>query len=308
MAAKEILNFDESILQFYLDATKNFLDIELQNLTPTIRELRLHRQIEYALQTSGKHLRSAIVLLSGESVGGSRGQLQKLALAVELLHSASLVHDDILDREVFRRNSLSVQAKWSVKEAILVGDALASLALGLCRGYGDQILDVMACACVQLSDGEYMDVTSSGGLLTEEDYIEKARKKTGALFKAAAECGAIASGGSAEEVDALAGFGEKFGLAFQIRDDILDVSALEKESALDFCELSGSLPIVHMCEVAGCDAGALLSKVGAANRGSVDRKLLLGEVSVELENCGSLRYCSDRINFYVNEAITSLAA
>lgn len=299
--------FGEDALRSYLEATEQFLDAELQLLMPAIRELRLHRQIEYALKTRGKHLRSAMVFLSGESIGGKKRQLQKLALAIEMLHAASLVHDDILDHEVFRRNALSVQARWSVKEAILVGDALASLALGLCRGYGDEILDVVASACTQLSDGEYMDVTSTRAPLSEQDYLEKTRKKTGVLFKASAECGALASKGNHDEIEALAGFGEKFGVAFQIKDDALDISALKNEAAFDLSDLNGTLPIVHMCEVAGNDAWALLSKLAMAKMGTMERKLLLGEILVELNNCDYLRYCAERINYFVVEAENGLA-
>ena len=199
-----------------------------------------------------------------------------------------------------------MQARWSVKEAILVGDALASLALGLCRGYGDDILEVVSSACMQLSDGEYMDVTSTRAPITEQDYLEKARKKTGALFKAAAECGALASKGTCDEVMALAGFGEKFGVAFQIKDDISDISVLKNEATIELSELGGSLPIVHMCEVAGNDAQALLSKVAMAKKGTMERKLLLGEILVELDNCDYLRYCADRINYFVVEAENGL--
>ena len=133
-----------------------------------------------------------MVLLSGESVGGNREDLRKLALAIELLHLATLVHDDILDEDLFRRDALSVHAKWSVKEAVLVGDILASLSFVLCKGYKREILDVMIDTCMQLSDGEYSDVELAKTTLSEKEYFKKIEKKSASLFKAACECGVLA--------------------------------------------------------------------------------------------------------------------
>ena len=130
--------------QSYCGNAKKLVDSELQNAAASsYRVKKLRKQIEYALQTSGKRLRPTLVLLCGESVGGNRERLRKLALAFELLHLATLVHDDVLDEDLFRRNSLSVYAKWSIKDAILVGDVLASLSLSLCKGYKREILNVM---------------------------------------------------------------------------------------------------------------------------------------------------------------------
>ncbi len=117
MASEKNRPFYSSDFQSYCSNAKKLVDTELQALLPAIAELKLRKQIEYALQTSGKRLRPTLVLLSGESVGGNRMQLRKLALAFELLHLATLVHDDILDEDVVCRNALSVYAKWSVKDA-----------------------------------------------------------------------------------------------------------------------------------------------------------------------------------------------
>jgi geranylgeranyl pyrophosphate synthase len=308
MTAKKIQAVsNENSLQSYLNETEATLNNQLQTLMPAIRELKLHKQIEYVLQTRGKRLRSAMVLLSGECLSAKKEDLLKLSLAVELLHSASLVHDDILDREVFRRNAISVQARWSVKEAILVGDALASLALGLCRDYKNEVLDVMAAACLQLSDGEYMDVSLSSSALCERDYLEKAKKKTGALFKAAAECGALAANGKQNEVDALAAFGMNFGVAFQIKDDIADVVALENTVPADFNELRATLPIVHLYETSGKDNQMLLAKFGSARK-SLDQKVLLQGLRAELERADCVSYCSDKIDAYMNDAVACLSS
>ena len=248
MASEKNRAFYSSDFQSYCSNAKKLVDSELQSLLPAVAELKLRKQIEYALQTNGKRLRPTLVLLSGESVGGNRMQLRKLALAFELLHLATLVHDDILDEDLFGRNALSVYAKWSVKDAILVGDVLASLSLSLCKGYKREILNVMIDTCMQLSDGEYSDVELAGEELNEEEYFEKIEKKCASLFKAACECGALAADGSSIVTSALRLFGENYGVAYQIKDDILDAEEWGNDLQPDVNKFRATLPIIHAYE------------------------------------------------------------
>ncbi len=306
-AKKAQVALDKNDLQSYVQEAKNLLDSQLHSLAPIIGELRLHKQIEYTLQTQGKRLRSILVLLSGESVGGDRTKLQKLALAIELLHSATLVHDDILDQDMFRRNALSVYSKWSVKEAILVGDALASLALSMCRNYRSEILDVMSNTCLQLSDGEYLDVQQTTAALSEKDYLEKVEKKSASLFQAATMCGALASNGSSSEVEALAGFGNNFGLAFQIKDDVQDVTSIEHGLPPDVKEFRATLPFIHLYKTAHTNTDGLLQKLDLAKKKNpIETQAILGELQSNLENSGSIRYCSRKIDQYIERAIEGL--
>ena len=299
--------YNENTLQPYFEKAKTLLDFQLQTLQPIVAKLKLHRQIEYVLQTRGKRLRSTLVLFAGECVGGNMEDLATLALAVELMHSATLVHDDILDGDVFRRNSLSVQAKWGVKEALLVGDSLASLAISLCRGYRGEILDLMANTCLQLSDGEYMDIqlTRFGG--SEKAYLEKVKKKSACLFKAAAECAALASNGSPREISALAEFGENFGIAFQIRDDVSDVTAARDEMPPDLNELRATLPLIHLYKNASAETGLLLKKLEFAKKKAIFDKRDLSELRGSLESRGSMGYCAVKIDQYVDRSIEALA-
>jgi geranylgeranyl pyrophosphate synthase len=297
----------ESGLQSYFDKVRIALDSQLQSLMPTVETLRLHKQIEYALQTKGKGLRSAMVLLAGESVGADRKNLEKLALGIELLHLATLVHDDILDQDLFRRNALSVQAKWSVKEAILVGDALASLGLSLGIDYSKKILDIMANTCLQLSDGEYLDVKSTKSSLTEEYYFEKIRKKTSSLFEAATECGAIAGEGSSSEISSLAAFGENYGYAFQIRDDLSDVLKSENTPLSDLNEFRTTLPMICLDQKSSKDALILIRRLMASKKKNENCcQILLKELESLLRNNGSIDYCCQKINYYIERAVSSL--
>jgi geranylgeranyl pyrophosphate synthase len=240
-----------------------------------------------------------MVLLAGESVGGEKEKLQKLALAVELLHSASLVHDDVLDRDVFRRNALSAQAKWGVREAVLVGDALASLALMLCKGYPQEVLDLMVDTCLQLSDGEFMDLETTRNVFSEPEYLVRVKKKTASLFRAASQCGALAAEGSFGEVEALGIFGENYGIAFQIRDDLVD--------GAEPGEFRVTLPIIRFYQNAGKKDRVFLEslvskRLGGSVSGNAD-----GDFRMKLDKCGAVPYCVERIDSHVNKAVGALS-
>ncbi|MGD0645820.1 MAG: polyprenyl synthetase family protein [Candidatus Bathyarchaeia archaeon] len=292
--------------QSYYQGIKDAINSELKSLLPTIDELKLQRQIKYALQTNGKRLRATLVLLSGESAGGNREHLRKLALAIELLHLATLVHDDILDEDLFRRNTLSVYAKWNVKEAILVGDILAALALALCKGYEREILNVMIDTCMQLSDGEYNDVELAKTTLSENEYLRKIEKKSASLFKAACECGALAANGSPNEITALRFFGENYGLAYQIRDDVLDAEASKNDLQPDANKFRATLPIIHAYENSNNKKQALLKGL-LSTKTQESLKAFLNELSVNSEKSDSLSYCASKVDLYADKAVAGLS-
>jgi len=305
MACRKTRAFYSGDFQSYCDSVKSLVDSELQSFLPVVAELNLGKQIEYALQTEGKRLRPTLVLLSGESVGANKEQLRKLALAIELLHLATLVHDDILDEDLFRRNSVSVYAKWSVKEAILVGDMLASLSLSLCKGYKRRILDVMIDTCRQLSDGEYNDVELDNTALTEKNYFTKVRKKCASLFQAACECGALAANGSLSETNALRFYGENYGVAYQIRDDIIDIENSGNDLQTDVNRFRATLPIIHAYDSANYEKQELLKRLLFAKT-QENLSAFLNEAQVYFKN-GSLGYCSSKVDEYVDRAVASLA-
>jgi geranylgeranyl pyrophosphate synthase len=301
--------FDRDRYDAYLHEARRLVDHEIAGLLPKLTNLSLYGKIGYVLQTRGKRLRPMLVMLSAQSVGGHIESVKKLALAIEFLHAATLIHDDILDQDTFRRNAPTINAKWGIRDAILVGDALASLAINLTAGYGKDIIKIMSETCLLLSDGEYMDVEyAKEELLSESDYIETIRRKSASLFKAAVQCGAIAANANNNEIDALAKFGENFGLAYQIKDDLSDITTLENAVPQDINEFRATLPIIHFCEnVKPDDREAFFETVGKVkSKGSTERAALLGTLQRSLESTGSLRYCADRTNQYVSNAIASL--
>ncbi len=293
----------------FMEQTKDILSLEIKKLDNVISELKLEKQVRYVLKTEGKLLRPTMLLLSGNSVGGDTDDLGKLALSIELLHLATLVHDDILDQDLFRRNMLAVHAKWSIKEAILVGDALASLAISLCTSYGKEIVDAFTNTCLNLSDGEYMDVEITPVVASEDEYFEKIRKKSASLFKAAAKCGAIAGGGSNSEIGALESFGENYGTAFQIEDDIVDVTSIELRSSFDSNEISATLPMIRLLKKSPKAILDLPNRINASKiAGRSDCGQLTKRLIFELQKSGSLNYCLDKIDRHVKTAVEALGS
>ena len=290
----EELAFDALRYQAYLKETRMDIATETSKLISRLNGFRLRKKIVYALQTRGKLLRPTMVLLSGQSVGGKREHLKKLALSVELLHNATLVHDDILDNDHFRRDALSVHSKWGVRNAILVGDALASLSLNLSAEYGEEISGLISQACLTLCDGEYMDAIGVTSKVTEKYYFEKIDKKSAALFKVAAKCGAIAGGGTASEIESLTKFGENFGIAFQISDDLSDIASL-KEGVVPGENDFQTLPFIHLNKSTGKKENGL-------------KVLSPEEMYGLLVGSNSLRYCFNKKKEYLDKAVANLDA
>ena len=300
------LELNELAYQTYLEGTRKEMNTEIRRLIQKVASLKISEKIVYVLQTRGKLLRPTLVLLSGQSTGSEQEPLKKLALSIELLHAATLVHDDILDNDNIRRNAVAVHAKWGVKDAILVGDVLASLSVNLAAEYGRDISKELSQTCLLLCDGECIDALMAGAELSEQDYFEKIRKKSAALFRAATLCGAIAGGGSSLENESLAEFGENYGMAYQIRDDLSDIIFL-KEGATPNLNDSQTLPLIHMNNSSNSLGKNLLQSFlsDKVENGS-EQKITPEKLYECLENSGSIAYSAEKINGYLTRAVESL--
>jgi octaprenyl-diphosphate synthase len=292
----------------YLEEARRFVDIEITDLLPRLAALRLYERVVYVLKTQGKRLRPVLVMLSAQSVGGQIELVKKLALSIELLHAATLIHDDILDQDLFRRNAPTINAKWGVRDAVLVGDALASLSIDLTADYGKKIVKIMSQTCLLLSDGEYMDVENAHRRLRESDYVETIKRKSASLFKAATQCGAIAANATRDEIDALAKFGENFGLAYQIKDDLSDAATLGNAIPQDINEFRATLPIIHFCESVEPNVREEFFEAIAKlkSRDRLENEQTLKKLRRNLGSTGSIGYCIHKINQYLDEAVGSL--
>ena len=187
----------------------------------------------YVIETGGKRVRSTLVLLSAEAVGGNMRDAAHAGAAVELMHNFTLVHDDIMDKAPSRRGRPSVHARWDINNALLTGDVLLGLAYRcLLKTRSKHIQRISGCfteGLLEVCEGQALDIEfEHRNDVTLHDYLSMIGKKTGGLIAMSAEIGGLIGGGSSRQVHALRSFGAHLGRAFQIQDDLLDVVAEEK--------------------------------------------------------------------------------
>ncbi|MBI4342827.1 MAG: polyprenyl synthetase family protein [Candidatus Omnitrophica bacterium] len=213
------------------------------------------RNVVYLITAGGKRLRPALVLLCGAcGPSPSRAALIDTATAVELIHTATLIHDDIIDQSLVRRSQPSFHARWGTERAVLMGDYLYATAFTLlARLEQPAVMQTMAEVCQQLCRGELREVEARFRLdLTEAEYFDIIRDKTASLVGGCCQSGALLGGCDAEAVQRLTAFGINFGLAFQIIDDCLDLTSdqqqLGKSVLADLDKGALSLPIIYLTQ------------------------------------------------------------
>ena len=212
--------------------------------------------MRYILRQKGKQMRPMFVFLSARLHGGvdEHGQAidraHTAAALIELLHTATLVHDDVVDESPLRRGVFSIQALWKKKVAVLVGDYLLSRGLlAAVDAEAYDLLKITSRAVREMSEGELLQIEKARRLdITEEVYFDIIRRKTASLLAACCACGAAAAGADQETVDRMWGLGERVGLAFQIQDDLLDLGEGDrtgKPTGQDIRERKMTLPLIH---------------------------------------------------------------
>lgn len=209
------------------DALKESLDAVEEKLRRVVESDVdvLNDASHHIISSGGKRIRPRLIFLSYLAAGGKdTSQVVSLAAAVELVHTATLVHDDINDHSLTRRGKITVHARWGRTFALLTGDYLFAKVYEMMAPYGAHLNTLMADATVQLVEGETLQAAAAkSGQMDRETYKEIITRKTASLFQAAAEMGALLGGGDDDVVDALRDYGHYLGLAFQIVDDILDI-------------------------------------------------------------------------------------
>ncbi len=236
------MNFD---LKAYLEERRGLVNRTLEAYLPAVRgpAFRVVQAMHYSLFVGGKRLRPILCLAATEAVGGDPGEALPVACALEMIHTYSLIHDDLpaMDDDDLRRGQPTCHKKFDEATAILAGDGLLTEAFHLLaeaaprfEGREKVLLEItellsQAAGYRGMVGGQMLDLMAEGRKVTfkELEYIH--RLKTGALLTAATRSGALVAGGSRAEVVALTGYGERFGLAFQITDDLLDVEGTTEE-------------------------------------------------------------------------------
>lgn len=240
----------------YLSIIKHPIEAELADFVSLFNQSLSHDDgllgsaLEHIRKRAGKRMRPILILLMARNFGQITDVTQNAAVGLELLHTASLVHDDVVDESEERRGQASVNATYDNKVAVLVGDYILSTAL-LCvaRTHSEQIVTYLAELGRTLSDGEILQLSNIGRKdISEDVYYDVIKQKTAALFEACAGIGALSSGASEEDVMAAKQFGQNLGIIFQIRDDIFDYydsKEIGKPTGNDMAEGKLTLPVIH---------------------------------------------------------------
>lgn len=217
----------------YLEQRRSLIESRLEEILSDTTPQKMTARLEHVSLSGGKRVRPLITLLAYEAAGGDlmetptpRDHRSKEALdfavGIELVHNASLVVDDIIDESPVRRGVKSAWDAYGHGEAIITSDGLLGEAFSLFSA-NEEAMQVVAEAMIELGEGEATELVSQPS--TEEEYMELARRKTGSLFRAAAEVGAIANSADPYTVESCGKYAERVGIAFQIRDDVLDATA-----------------------------------------------------------------------------------
>lgn len=278
------------------------VDGDINKALDTVDPETLHAASKHLISAGGKKIRPALVLLTTEAVGGPTEAACKTAAAVELIHTFSLIHDDIMDEDDMRRGKPSVHALWGEPMAILAGDILFSLAFELvAQTHLEDVpskrvvdaLNTVVDACIKICEGQACDMGFEGKFdVREEEYLGMIYKKTAALIAAATKSGAILGGGNDEQVEALAEYGKLIGMAFQIQDDYLDVvsdeAELGKPVGSDIVEGKMTLMVVHTLAAATPeDKEELIYILGSGDESNTQRAIDI------FNKYGSIEYTRD---------------
>lgn len=277
---------------------------DLESDVPLIRKVG-----EYVLSSGGKRVRPALLLLAARLCGYTGAKAVPLASVVEFIHTATLLHDDVVDSATLRRGIASANTLWGNEASVLVGDFLFSKSFSLMVGVGSlDILRILSDATTVIAEGEVMQLLCTGEIdLTEEQYINVVRSKTAILMSAACEAGAVLGAVSAQQQQALADFGMDLGIAFQMMDDTLDYIATEEEFGKsighDLEEGKITLPLIHTLRHCTADERAAIEAVIEKDEMSLEE---FRHISGLVKQYDGITYTTDAAKRYISSCISHL--
>jgi octaprenyl-diphosphate synthase len=261
----------------------------------------------YIVKRKGKQIRPLFVFLTAKACGGVTESTYRGASLVELLHTATLVHDDVVDDAYERRGFFSINALWKNKIAVLVGDYLLSKGLLLSLENDEfKILKIVSTAVREMSEGELLQIEKTRRLnITEEVYFDIIRKKTASLIASCCSVGAASAHGSDEIIEKMRLFGEKIGIAFQIKDDLLDYGAddIGKPKGIDIKEKKLTLPIIYTLSTTD---EKIRKKIINTIKKDHDKKEKVNELIAFVNSHGGIEYTKKVMQSYIQEALACL--
>lgn len=299
------------ILKAYAEEIDVVIDDSLSKLEPE----SLYESSEYLIKAGGKKFRPALTLLSCQAVGGKPEKALKAAAAIELTHTFSLIHDDIMDNDDTRRGKPAVHKVWGEPLSILAGDSLFAKSFELLsQSAEDNIayervvdaLQVLTNSCINICEGQALDMAFEDTFnVTKDEYMNMIYKKTGDLITASTTIGAIMGGASSNEIQALRTYGKQIGLAFQIQDDYIDLTGDEsigKPVGSDLVEGKKTLMVVYALEKANKEDHDRLVELLEANDESI-----IPEAMEILEKYGAINYARSKAYDCVIESKQALS-
>ncbi len=268
----------------------------------------LDRIMRFIVKRKGKQLRPMFVLLSARLSGDINASSYRAASLVELLHTATLVHDDVVDESMERRGFFSTYALWKSKISVLVGDYLLAKGLLLSLDHDDfRILQLLSTAVRLMSEGELLQLEKSRSLNFDESvYFEIITNKTASLLAAACAAGAYSTSKNEEVAGKMRLFGEKVGIAFQIKDDLFDYGNADigKPTGNDIREKKITLPLIYTLNQ--LDKPTRRDIVYILKNQNKDPEKVRQVIEV-VKNTGGIRYAEEKMNAYRDEALNILA-
>ncbi len=285
-----------------IDAFEERFKSSMQSSVPL-----LDRITHYIVKRKGKQIRPMFVFFSASICGGINESTHRGAALVELLHTATLVHDDVVDNSYQRRGFFSINALWKNKIAVLVGDYLLSKGLLLSIENNDfELLRIVSEAVRQMSEGELLQIEKVRRMdIGETVYYEVIRQKTASLIASCCACGAASAGADKETIEKMRLFGEKIGIAFQIKDDMFDFGTddVGKPLGIDIKEKKVTLPLIYSLN--NCDTATKKRMINLVKNHNDEAEKIKQIISF-VKSSGGLEYAETQMKKYQDEAFEIL--
>lgn len=310
----EVLILQSKIMSLKLDTIQAPVATEMMEFEQKFRQsmrsnvMLLDKITGYIVRRKGKQMRPLFVFLSAGASGEINESTYRGASLIELLHTATLVHDDVVDDSHYRRGFFSINALWKNKIAVLVGDFLLSRGLLLSLDNNDfDLLKIVSNAVKEMSEGELLQMEKARKLdITEDIYYDIIRQKTASLITACCRVGAASVGAGPEALERMTRFGENVGMAFQIKDDLFDYGTYEigKPTGIDIKEKKMTLPLIYALNQVGRSEK---KRIRNMIKRSADEPKLVNEVIDFVKASGGIKYATSVMETYHNKANELLA-
>ncbi len=287
-----------------MEAVNAVIRKELHSEVPLVSQIA-----EYIISAGGKRIRPVLVLLTANACGYEGNHHHILAAVVEFIHTATLLHDDVVDESSLRRGRQTANALFGNAASVLVGDFVYSRAFQMMVSIGDmRVMQILADATNVIAEGEVLQLLNMHDPdVTQERYLQVIRSKTAKLFEAAAELGALVGGASDAQIEACAEYGRSLGTAFQLVDDVLDYSGVAsdigKNVGDDLREGKPTLPLIYLMQHGTPEQRQLV-------RSCIENgdETHFGEILAAITECGALDYTKRQAEIAARRAADSIAA